>query len=118
MSTKVTINLDPTQKILLKRNLNKDGNAQIKFTNEVARHSDQYIPKLVGTLKNQKRIRISKIIYTQPYARRQYYENAGKGEEGISKGGLRGKQWDKRMWADRGSGIVESIAKFVGGRSK
>lgn len=118
MTTKVTINLDPTQKILLKRNLNKDGKAQMQFTNEVARHSDPYIPKLVGTLKNEKIVSTSKIIYTQPYARRQYYENTGKGEEGMSKGGLRGKHWDKRMWADRGSGIVKSIAKFVGGRSK
>ncbi len=30
----------------------------------------------------------------------------------------RGKQWDKRMWADRGKEVVKTIAKSVGGRPK
>ena len=118
MSTKVTINLDSTQKILLKRNLNENGKAQKFFTSEVARYSDRYVPFQDGNLKNTVKISTRKLIYIQPYSRRQYYENSGRGKEGMSRGGLRGKQWDKRMWADRGSGIVKSIAKFVGGRSK
>ena len=40
MTTKVTINIDPTQKILLKRKLNNNGQAQLFFTNEIARLSE------------------------------------------------------------------------------
>ena len=118
MSTKVTINLDPTQKILLKRNLNENGKAQKFFTNEVARYSDRYVPFQDGNLKNTVRISTSKLEYIQPYSRKQYYDNSGRGKQGSANGGLRGRYWDKRMWADRGSGIVKSIANFVGGRSK
>lgn len=31
---------------------------------------------------------------------------------------MRGKELNKRMWADRGSEVVEAIAKRVGGRAK
>ena len=51
-----------------------------------------------------------------PYARKQYYSNAGYGKEGNSKGGLRGKLWVKRCWADNGKNICKSVAQFVGGR--
>ena len=53
-----------------------------------------------------------------PYARRQYFENAGYGKEGNSKGGLRGKLWVKRCWADNGKNICKSVAQFVGGRAE
>lgn len=110
MSTKVKINIDPTDKILLKRNLNKNGKAQIFFTSEVARLSDPYVPFDKGNLKNTRKIDKDKITYIQPYSRRQWYENKGKG--------LRGKEWCLRMWANRGKEIVKSVAKLVGGRAK
>lgn len=109
MATTVKINLDPTEKILLKRNLDKNGTAQRFFTSEVRRLSDPYIPFDNGPLKNTAVEDIDKITYVQVYARKQYYENKGRG--------LRGPFWDKRMWADRGKEITESVAKFCGGRS-
>ena len=115
---KVKINIDPTQKILLKRNLNKNGKAQRFFTNEVKRLSDPYTPLDTGQLKTNVDIQSNKIIYKLPYAKRQYYENKGLGKDGISRGGLRGKQWVSRMWADRGKEIVNSVAKFAGGKAK
>ncbi len=30
---------------------------------------------------------------------------------------MRGKEWDKRMMADRGKELVEAVAKFVGGKA-
>lgn len=110
METHITINIDPVQKILLKRGLNKDGRCQQFFTSEVARLSDAYVPMDTGMLKNTRVIRKDSITYVQPYARKQYYENKGRG--------LRGKEWDKRMWAARGNEIVQSVAKMAGGKAK
>lgn len=119
MATTVRIKMDSTQKILLKRSLNKDGKAQEFFTKEVAKYSDNYIPFKTGRLKNMMvEIETSKIIYNAPYARKQYYTNKGLGKQGTSIGGLRGKQWDRRMWNNRGNEIVKSVAQFVGGRTK
>lgn len=118
MATKVTINIDPTEKILLKRKLNNNGQAQLFFTNEVARLSEPYVPFQGGDLKNKKTISNNKITYNMPYARKQYYSNAGAGKEGNSKGGLRGKLWVKRCWSDKGKDICKSVAQFVGGRSE
>lgn len=109
MATKVSINLDPTEKILLKRNLNKNGAAQRFFTSEVRRTSDAYVPMDTAVLKNTAVEDVNKITYVQPYAGKQYYENKGQG--------LRGKLWTQRAWADHGKEITESVAKFCGGRS-
>lgn len=108
MATKFTLKMNPTQKILLKHHLNKNGAGQRFFTNEIRRLSDPYVPLLHGPLKNTAVTEVNRIIYIQPYARRQWYENKGNGK--------RGKMWCIRMWSDRGNEIVVSVAKFCGGR--
>ncbi len=108
--TRVRIQMDPEDRMLLKRNLNKNGEGQQFFTHEVRRLSDPYVPFLNGPLKNTAIEHKTNITYIQPYARRQYYEHKGKG--------LRGSEWDKRMWADRGKEIVQSVADFCGGKAK
>lgn len=115
----VKIKMDPSQKILLKRHLNKNGEAQVKFTQEVAKECNNYIPHDTGRLKDMMvELQPTKIIYNAPYARKQYYTNKGAGKQGTSSGGLRGKRWDKRMWVTKGDTIVQSIADFCGGRSR
>ena len=52
MGTTVKIEMQPTQKILLKRGLNKNGKAQQFFTKEVAKHCEPYIPFKTGRLKD------------------------------------------------------------------
>lgn len=119
MATKVRVQMNPAQKILLKRKLNKNGDAQIKFTQEVAKECNNYIPLKTGRLKDiMIELQASKIVYNAPYAKKQYYTNKGLGIQGNSTGGLRGKQWDKRMWSDKGDEIVKTISQFVGGRSR
>jgi len=119
MATNVRIKMDDTGKILLKRYLNKNGQAQERFTKEVAKWSNNYVPFKTGRLKDMMvEIDTSKITYNAPYAKKHYYGNKGNGKQGTSLGGLRGKFWDKRMWNDKGNDIVKSIAQFVGGRSK
>ncbi|AUN03410.1 capsid protein [Clostridium botulinum] len=114
MATTVRIQIDKTEKILLKRYLNKNGQAQVKFTKEVAKNCNNYVPFLTGRLKDMSvELKTDKIIYNAPYAAKQYYTN-----KGGNRGALRGKYWDKRMWSDKGDKIVQTIADFAGGRTR
>ena len=106
---KIRLQIDPVDRILLKRNLNKNGAGQRFFTHEVRRLSDPYVPFLTGLLKNTATEEVNRITYNTPYARRQYYENPGTG--------LRGPHWTERMWADRGKEIVKATAAYCGGKA-
>lgn len=115
----VRVNMDSTQKILLKRYLNKNGQAQVRFTKECAKAFNNYIPFKTGRLKDiMITLQAKSITYSAPYAKRQYYTNLGNGTQGTNNGGLRGKYWDKRAWANKGDSIVQTIASFVGGRAR
>lgn len=119
MPLNINCKLAGMDKILSRRNLEDRGRAQEFFTNEVARLSNPYVPFKSGALKDtQVTISNGKIEYKASYARRQYYSNSGNGKQGTNKGGIRGSRWIERMWADKGSGIVKSVAVFVGGRSR
>lgn len=111
----IKIQIDSTDKILLKRCLNKNGEGQRFFTHEVRRMSRPYVPNRSGTMEETAIEHVDKIVYDTPYARRQYYENSGRNR---TKAHLAGKQWDKRMWQDRGKDIVRSVAKHCGGKVK
>ena len=89
---RVKVRLDPASAILAKRKLGKGGQAQRYMVSEVRRKTDPYVPFLNGPLKNTAVEHENSIEYVTPYARRQYYEHKGDG--------LRGREWDKRMWAD------------------
>lgn len=106
--TKVTLKMDPIDKIMLKRSLNKNGNGQKFLTHEIRRLSDPYVPFDKGPLKNTAVEEVNRIIYVQPYAKRWWYTHKGNGK--------RGKMWCIRMWADRGSEVVQSVANYCGGR--
>jgi len=117
--TSVKVEMNDTQKILLKRYINKNGQAQIKFTKEVAKNCNNYTPFKTGRLKDMMiELQTDKVIYNAPYAAKQYYNNKGLGKQGVGNGGLRGKMWDRRMWIDKGDSIVKTIAEFVGGKVK
>jgi hypothetical protein len=120
MTTNIKIDIDDTNKILLKRHLNKNGAAQTMFTKECAKYMNPYVPYgKTGRLKDMMvTIERDKIIYNAPYAAKQYYTNKGMGRGGESNSGKRGKMWDRRMWVSNGDKIVKSIAEFCGGRSR
>nr|DAT55810.1 MAG TPA: Minor capsid protein [Caudoviricetes sp.] len=114
--TKIRLDMDPTDKILLKRKLNKNGKGQRFFTHEVRRLSTPYVPMVSGYLSNDSVTETpSTITYNAPYARRQYYENKGKNRTVHV---LAGKRWTERMWADRGKEIVKATAKYCGGKAR
>lgn len=115
MGTKVHLQMDPTERILLKRNLNKNGKGQQFFTHEVRRLSDPYVPFLNGPLSENVMELPNQIIYNSPYARRQWYENQGKNRRFHQ---LAGGHWTERMWPDRGKEITRAVAAYCGGRAK
>ncbi len=113
----VKIKIDPASKILLKRSLQKGGKVQKFFTHEVRRRCDKYVPFRDGPLKNTAVEQEDRILYNTPYAAKQYYNNGGNGQDGMSSGGLRGKLWDKRMMAAEGDKVVEAVADYAGGKT-
>lgn len=110
MGARIRLQIDAADRILLKRKLNQNGEGQRFFTHEVRRLSDGYVPMLTGRLKTDATEEVNKITYHAPYARRQYYEHKGKG--------IRGPEWDKRMWNDRGKEIVQATARYCGGKAR
>lgn len=113
----VRIKMNSPEQIKRLRGLQKNGYAQKMLVHEIRRMSDPYVPFLNGPLKNSAQETDHSIIYVQPYAAKQYYENRGRGKEGTARGGKRGKLWDKRMWADSGEQVVQAVADYVGGRA-
>lgn len=110
MAQKIRLQMDPTQRILAKRGLQKGGPVQRHFTHEMRRCMDPYVPFLSGLLKNTAEEKEKSVDYIQPYSEKQYRENKGKG--------LRGREWDRRCWADNGDSILESVAKMAGGKAE
>ncbi|MGN0610055.1 MAG: minor capsid protein [Oscillospiraceae bacterium] len=111
-----------TEQLLRERGLNKGGKVQKFIDSEVIRCMDPFTPFRSGTLKKSATlgtvIGSGLIKYTAPYARRNYYENAGRGTEGIQKGGRRGRKWFERMKLVYLSSILSGAAKIAGARRK
>ena len=104
----IKIEMDSLQNITLRHALNKGGKVQQFFTSEVARMCDPYVPFDTGNLKNNKEVSETYIHYKSPYAKKQHEQNRG-GHNGP----LRGKQWEKRMWTDRGNEIVRAVENYA-----
>ena len=107
-----------TEQLLRERGLNKGGKVQKFIDSEVIRCMDPFTPFRSGTLKKSATlgtvIGSGLIKYTAPYARKNYYENAGRGTEGIQKGGRRGRKWFERMKPICLSSILSGAAKIAG----
>lgn len=121
MAVNIELKLDPLVKMEAKRHLNDTGRK--KVASEVKRLCDPYVPFDTGMLKNTAQVLTDGVLYVQPYAAVQYYTNTGHGKQGLTKQSahnykcLRGAYWDKRMMADKGDQLTESIAKFCGGKA-
>ncbi len=115
---RVTVELKEAEQIIKERGLEKDGKAQKFLDTEVLRLADPYVPMLTGTLKKGMGtvVGAGEIVYNTPYAKRQYYANAGRGLQGNAGGGLRGKLWIPRMIADKGTALTRAFAAFIGGK--
>lgn len=122
---KVTVKVDiNTAKIMRQRGLGGDYGAQKFLASEVQRLSDPYVPMQQGMLKNQHIIAQdgSSITYTQPYAHYQYYGQAMAGRAPKKYTGdeldyhgapMRGKEWVKRMMADKREELERNLEAYV-----
>lgn len=112
------IRINPTAQILAARGIQRGGRVQTFIDNEVVRHSDKYVPMQSGTLK--KAIGTvygsGEVKYDTPYARQNYYENRGRGTQGTSNGGLRGRMWFERMKAVSLQFILDGARRISGAR--
>lgn len=134
---KVVTNLDDVSTMLKKRGLEPNGRVQKLFTATCAKEMDPYVPMQQGILKNTRIIGTDSVTYNSPYAKFQYYGKvmvgvksrsayAKKGERKVvtdkelqyNGAPKRGKLWDKRMWKDKKSKILNDIAKSAGGIAK
>lgn len=139
----VTIKTDIKPATILKaRGLGESTRAQRFLAQTVANLSDPYVPMSAGAgihMKNFYTIPSdgSEIVYRGPYAHFQYvgevmvgtksgspWAQSGEPKKGTGRalmyhgGPMRGKEWDKRMLADKKKEIEKVMAKFVGGKAK
>lgn len=118
-----------TEIILKKRGLGSSARARLHLANTVARLSDPFVPMQQGALKNTRQILGGgkAILYNTPHA---HYQHEGKVMAGrapkhytgaaINYHGApqRGKEWVKRMMANRGNDVADDLARYVGGKRK
>lgn len=122
MSNKTSFKLhfNTLDKVLKSRNLEINGAVQKYVDSEVIRLTDPYVPMDTGALKKSAplgtKIGSGTVIYNSVYAKRQYYTNAGRGKQGTSKGGLRGKYFFERMKADHLKDIIAGAKNKAGGK--
>lgn len=86
-------------------------NAQKFVDSECLRYMDPLTPRRTGMLIKSGTLGTvigkGEIEYLAPYARRQYYENRGKGQ--------RGKKWFERMKTAHGAIIRKGAQRIAGG---
>lgn len=139
MSVKIETHID-TAAILAARGLGESDMARVLIAENVARLCDPYVPMSSGSGAHMKERYIiaidgSTITYTGPYA---HFQHAGEVMVGVKTGSpyaksgepktgtgrplqyhgapMRGKEWEKRMMADRGDELTRAVAKYVGGK--
>lgn len=130
---KIKVNVDAAA-ILRKRGLGDGTKAKKYLAATVKRLCDSYVPMSAGAgahMKNLAEINESggqvELRYPGPYAHYQYVGEVMAGRAPKHYTGraiqytdapMRGKEWDKRMMADRGDEVVDALAGFVGGKRK
>lgn len=112
------ISMKPLKQLLKDRGLEPNGKVQRFIDTEVVRHNDKYVPMRSGTLKKAVGTVYGsgKVKYCTPYAKENYYNNAGSGKQGTKKGGLRGRLWFERMKAVSLNIILDGVRKFSGAK--
>ena len=114
MKFNVRLTMQPTNRILAKRNLEAGGKVQQYIDSEVLRRNSPLVPYDTGQLERSgtqaTKLGSGQVRYNTPYARKQYYENRGKGN--------RGRLWFERMKAKDKKSILEGAAKVAGGKAK
>ncbi len=116
------LKIKTNDELLRERGLNKGGAVQKYIDSEVIRCMDPFTPFRTGYLKKSATLGTTigsgLIKYAAPYAREQYYNNSGRGTEGLSRGGKRGRYWFEHMKVIFGNAILAGAARISGGDKK
>ena len=124
---KVDTNIN-TGAILRKMGLGDSKDAHLYLANSVERLSRPYVPMSAGSaahMVNQVRVTEEAITYPGPYAHYQYIGEVMDGRApkqytgrdiNYNDGPMRGKQWEKRMLADRGDEVEKGLETYIKGR--
>jgi len=114
--------IKPTEELLKKRGLQPGGRVQKFIDSECIRCMDKYTPFQTGILKRSviwdTVIGSGILRQAVPYARQNYYHNAGRGTQGTARGGLRGRYWFERMKAAHKKEILAGAARLSGAKRK
>lgn len=139
---KITADIDPG-KILRARGMGTSHETTLWLAERFKMYCEPYVPRQNGILANTAVVVDSgsgvSVQYVQPYAHYQYVGRtmgpnvymgpnigwrsmAPKGGKyytgGMLKHKVGGREWDKRMMADRKGDLVRSLAAYVGGKAK
>lgn len=107
---------------IAKLGVDEGGDVQKRLTDEIFARIKAYVPEKTGVLRSSGTIETpTRITYDTPYARSQFF---GVTREGVPfdyqpTGPKVGSHWDRRLVADEGEAIVETINRYVrqrGGR--
>lgn len=101
----VKIKFDSTSKIKERLGIQKGGKAELFLATESAKRMDKYIPYQTGILKDSHDIEPGKVTYYQPYAKKQFYTNKGKG--------YRGKRWDLKMLSAEKKILIRDVQNYI-----
>ena len=124
MNVEIKVNLD-VNKIMNKYGLGANKEAQRFLASEVERLCQPYVPMSAGSgahLVNSARVYDDKIVWPGPYAHYQYVGEvmAGTAPKHYTGkpikyhgGPMRGKEWDKRMMADRKDDICKAVENYM-----
>ena len=124
MKMEYEVNID-AEKILKKYGLGQSKEAQRALAEDVERLCQPYVPMSAGSgahMVNAARVTDEAIIYPGPYAHYQYVGEVMAGRapkhytgQAINYHGapMRGKQWDKRMMADKGKEVEKNFENYL-----
>lgn len=97
-------------RVFQSRGLGKNGKLQKMLDSEIIRRCDPLVPVDSHTLRQSvtlaTRIGSGLIVYNTPYARKQYYLNSGRLQQG-----QRGKMWFERMKAQHKDSLITMLKR-------
>lgn len=116
--SRVTVSAKTMERILDERYLGVGGKAQRFFDSEVIRRCEKYTPMKEGELIRSAwrgtEIGSGVVVYSAPYAHKQYYEGRTPGTSKMGKD--RGRYWFERMKADNKESLLSLLKQLTGGR--
>lgn len=111
----MSVKLKPTSQIITKLGIQPNGPVHAYFTERCKDYMTRFVPKDNGDLRGEVELEPGRIVYTQKYARYQYYgvrEDGSHVVRNYTTPGT-GPYWDKRMVSAYMPIIEEEVRNFI-----